>query len=336
MVCMKKTEVPWNLIIAQIEQDITSDDEQVLNEWLADSKHQQAYEEICALWKKVQERGSSYAPQPALYWEKIARQLELPSIRNRRREMLRSLPLLYKIAACIAIILISTLAFYGGIVWNTNKSPLAQSYTNVSGKSQVTLPDGTIVWLHSDTQLSYTTDFQKKNRSVRLQGEAYFEVAKDPGNRFTVYTDDIEITVYGTKFNVQSRPESTQVNVSLLGGSVALSTANSPQEMFLQPGEVAIYDKEKEEISISPEEGNMSAAWATTSVQFTNRSLQEICEVLSHRFDITILIDPKVNKNNLYTFTLHDENVNEILELISLIHPIHYSFERNDLIRISQ
>lgn len=330
-----RKEIPWNLIIAKLERTINSDDDQLLAEWLSDSKNLQAYEEIAILWNKVQERADGYTPQPAHYWNQVAKQLNLPSVRKERKR-LHSIRNIYKVAACIAVLLVSSLSFYFGTTWDFTSKTSQQCYTNVNGKSQVTLPDGSIVWLHSNTTLAYNTDFQKNNRIVNLKGEAYFEVAKDKHKRFIVHTDGIDVAVYGTKFNISSHPKNAETSVSLLEGSVAFTTANNPQESFLNPGEVAVYNKESHQVSITREDVDMNAAWATPTVQFSNRSLGKICTVLSDRFDVTIRIAPELADKYLYTFTLHDENIFEILELIASIHPIKYIFNNDGTIDIIQ
>lgn len=330
-----KKQIPWNLIIAKLEHTISSDDDQLLTEWLSDSKHLQVYEEISALWKKVQERANGYAPQPALYWNQVAKQLNLPSVQKERKRSY-SIKTYYKVAVCAALLLASSLSFYFGLEWNAGNDILEQCYTNVNGKSQVTLPDGTIVWLHSNTTLAYKNDFKKNNRTVNLQGEAYFEVTKDKHNRFIVHTEGVDVAVYGTKFNVFSRPDKEGVNVSLLEGSVAFTTASNPQERFLSPGEMVTYNKKSHETSITDVAVDMNAAWATPTVKFSNHSLEQICEVLSKRFDVNIQVDPELGKKYVYTFTLHDENVYEILELIASIHPINYSFKNDGSISITK
>lgn len=330
-----KKQIPWNLIIAKLEQTISPSEEQQLREWLSDNTHRKAYEEISALWEKVQERANTYAPHPALYWEKIAKQLELPSTQKQHKAPLSIKPI-YKVAACVAVLLISSLSFYFGFEWNSTEKILEQCYTNINGKSRITLPDGTLVWLHSDTKLTYKTDFQKDSRTVALEGEAYFEVSKNKEKRFIVHTNDLDIAVYGTKFNVLSRPENHNIDVSLLEGSVALTSATTNKEQFLQPGETAIYSKQNHKISIAKDEVAMNAAWATPEVYFHNRSLGEICEVLSKRFDVNIQIVPELGEKYVYTFTLHDENVSEILELITNIHPIKYTFKNDGSICITQ
>lgn len=333
---MNKRQIPWDLITSRLEGDILPEDNVKLRAWLADEKHQQLYKEIEALWKEVQQRTKEYAPQPALYWEQVAQKLQLPSTRQKQHTTHIHISNLYKIAACVALLMVASLSFYIGVHWDTRKNVWEQCYTNLTGKSQVMLPDGTLVWLHSDTRLAYKTDFKKKTRQVELEGEAYFEVSKDPKSRFVVHTNGMDITVYGTKFNVMAHADKEDINVSLLEGSVAFTTAGKHQEQFLQPGEKVIYNKTNHQSRIYKENVAMNAAWATPVVQFSNCTLQEICEVLSHRFDVQILIDSNVNKQRQYTFTLHDENVSEILELISLIHPIQYTFVSNKEIRIHQ
>lgn len=327
-------QIPWSLIIAKLEHSITPNDEQLLEKWLSADRNRQVYEEISTLWNKVQERADTYAPQPAAYWEKMARQLNLPSVRKQRKQ--RMLKTAYRIAACIAVLLVSSLSFYGGLEWSAQKEAAEQCYTNINGKSQAVLPDGTVVWLRPNTTLAYQAAGREDSRTVRLEGEAYFEVAKDVHRRFVVQTDGMDITVYGTKFNVVSGPDKDSIRVSLLEGSVAFTTEANAKERFLQPGETVTYNKESHEVSVTQDEVDMNAAWATPTVQFSNHSLGEICEVLSKRFDVDLQVDPEISEKYLYTFTLHDENVFEILELMGAIHPIKCIFENDGSIRITK
>lgn len=140
--------------------------------------------------------------------------------------------------------------------------------------------------------------------------------------------------MYGTKFNVLSIPDKENVYVSLLSGSVSLITIATSKEQFLLPGETATYDKKSHQVSISKGGAEMHAAWITPSVLFTKSTLADICEVLSRRYDIKINIDSQSSKKYMYTFTLHDESVEEVLGLISSINPIEYSFGKDGTINI--
>lgn len=330
---MEKREM-WNLIIARLENTITSGEDCKLEEWLKEEEHRKLFDEVSDLWKKAQQRSGSYAPSAELYWERLANRLDLPA--SHKKQGFYSMKLFYRMAACIAVLAVLSFSFYGGVKLFMQEELLEQCYTNVSGKSKVELPDGTVAWLHSGTKLTYNSASWKKDRSVNLEGEAYFEVAKNAEQRFVVHTGDVNITVYGTKFNVVSIPGSDNVNVSLLEGSVALTTRTKDKKFFLKPGERATYDKKSRQVLITEDEVEMNAAWATPTVRFSGQTLREVCEVLSHRFDIHVEVAPEVGDQYTYTFTLHDENIVEILEMISSIHSIRYSLKNDGTIVVTK
>lgn len=87
---------------------------------------------------------------------------------------------------------------------------------------------------------------------------------------------------------------------------------------------------------ITEDEVEMNAAWATPTVRFSGQTLREVCEVLSHRFDIHVEVAPEVGDQYTYTFTLHDENIVEILEMISSIHSIRYSLKNDGTIVVTK
>ena len=95
---------------------------------------------------------------------------------------------------------------------------MPQLYSNLSGKSKVLLPDGSEVWMHTETSLQYGSQMNKDERIVNVTGEAYFDVAHDADKPFIVQTEGMRIVVHGTKFNVDAFPGSENTLVSLVEG----------------------------------------------------------------------------------------------------------------------
>lgn len=118
---------------------------------------------------------------------------------------------------------------------------MPQLYSNLSGKSKVLLPDGSEVWMHTETSLQYESQMNKDERIVNVTGEAYFDVAHDADKPFIVQTEGMRIVVHGTKFNVDAFPGSENTVVSLVEGSVSLETET--ENRFLKPGETATFNR---------------------------------------------------------------------------------------------
>lgn len=116
-------------------------------------------------------------------------------------------------------------------------------YADKGQRSNLVLPDGTKVWLNSDSKLEYDNTYGVKERKIRLTGEAYFEVAKDKEHRFLVSTGLMDVEALGTAFNVQSYPNEDEITTTLLEGKVKISTPG--QEAILLPNQQACFGKSK-------------------------------------------------------------------------------------------
>ena len=116
-------------------------------------------------------------------------------------------------------------------------------------RAQITLADGTKVWLNSESTLSYRSDFGRRDRDVELDGEAYFEVSKNTNKPFLVIAEDVQVKVYGTTFNINTLLEN-QIQTTLVKGSVGIQVQDSSQEYILKPSQQAIVQKTDGDITI--------------------------------------------------------------------------------------
>lgn len=225
-----KKEIPWELIISDLKQDISDADKKHLEEWVSIDENRKVYEELRGVWEKVRAKVINYTPDVDFYWKELMQRMEECEEAERRQaeDMERSEDKVevnlkdkeqpvrlwafprfqrYVAAACVVVAVFLSVSLYIGI--KIGQPEMAQqTYSNWGGKSEVALPDGSNVWIHSATSLTYNTNYYSKNRNVRLNGEAYFDVAHDKDHPFVVETEGMKITVHGTKFNVESFPGS--------------------------------------------------------------------------------------------------------------------------------
>ncbi|WP_285799593.1 FecR domain-containing protein [Duncaniella freteri] len=148
----------------------------------------------------------------------------------------------------------------------------------------LTLPDGSVVHLGSNTRIIYPERFDNDSRDVYLEGEAYFMVAKSDVSRFTVHTSTATTTVYGTEFNV-SAPGDDRCKVVLVKGSVSVSTPTSG-ELMLKPGEgaeIADGTITVSEVDVTPYE-----AWNTGRIDFTDWTLEKLMSVIGKWYNMDI------------------------------------------------
>ena len=174
-----------------------------------------------------------------------------------------------------------------------------------------------------------------ESRNVKLRGEGFFDIAKDPERPFTVEVEGLRIRVHGTKFNVNTSLEDRTVAVSLVEGSVALDSGKGEQRQ-LYPGEIACYNTATQKLDICRGNVELESCWAAGKLVFERQSLGEICRYLSRWYDIRIDISPALARNYAYTFTITDEPLEAILRIMSRINPIVYTFSDNRSVSISE
>ena len=331
---MKPTNIPWDLIIAKFRQEISEEDSEKLRHWAENPAHQVILEDLNILWRKIQEKSIGYTPDKKYYWKELLNRM------NKTREIVPprktiAIQRLYRYAAVACVVLMTSvgISYYWGSHSERNFK-MEQVYTCMSGKSKVMLPDGTEVWLHDNTTLTYGNDFQLHNRMVSVSGEAYFEVARDEQKPFWVQIAGMRIVVHGTKFNVDSREEALESRISLVEGSISLETAK--ENRFLKPGDIATYNKKSCQLDIASGDVAFEKLWANKMLQLSNQSLGDVCHYLSKWYNIKINLDDDLRDKYRYTFTIRNEPLEEIIRLISRVNPISYCFDEENVLIITK
>lgn len=151
------------------------------------------------------------------------------------------------------------------------------------GEFNLTLSDGTRVWLNAETELVYPVRFNGKQRVVYLKGEAYFDVAKNEEMPFLVQVEDVSVKVYGTEFNVNTYGG---VETVLVTGSVSMNQGG--KEVLLEPNQKGIFDKSKGEIRVENVDVLTYVAWKDGDFIFRNESLGSIMDKLSRWYGLDV------------------------------------------------
>lgn len=192
------------------------------------------------------------------------------------------------------------------------------------GKSLVTLPDGTIVHLNAKSSLTYSHDFGRTDRKVELSGEGFFEVKKDTEKKFIVGTGYMDVTVLGTKFNVYAYENKDLVEMSLVEGSVNITTELPPyRSINVKPNEKVTYNKITGELKHEQTSNKIETAWMNKELVFRSEPLKNVFDCLSRKFAVTFNVDDERLLNDIYTGTFEDENIESIMRVLK----IHYNFE---------
>ena len=154
------------------------------------------------------------------------------------------------------------------------------------GDFKVTLADGTIVWLNSCTRLRYPLDFKGDVREVFLEGEAYFEVAKDAKHPFVVRTADVDVRVLGTRFNLSAYEDDALVSTTLEEGSVEVSTPLGKQ--VIRPNEQLVFNVKEGKVDCRDVDASVYSAWKDGMFVFEDETLERIMKRLQMWYDVEV------------------------------------------------
>ncbi len=198
-------------------------------------------------------------------------------------------------------------------------------------RANITLPDGTSVWLNARSTLTYPAHFSGKERRVSVAGEAYFDVAKNPKKPFIVSMSDTEVRVLGTQFNVCSYPATGFTKADLVEGSLMVYVKDAPEtSVTLKPNEQVIVKKGRMQVSAiqSPEH----FLWKDGIYTFQNELLLDILDKLQLYYDVKIVVkDPEVFKLRYTGKFRQRDGIDRILRVIQKVQPfnIHKDLESN-------
>lgn len=188
--------------------------------------------------------------------------------------------------------------------------------------SNIILSDGTRVFLNSGSRLEFPSAFSGKTREVSLEGEAFFEVTPDKTKPFFVKTENFNMKVYGTTFNVQAYHSDDANNVVLVEGKVSMNSVWEPDspEIFLEPNQKATIANGNSKFVISNVENtDIYTAWKEGYLTFTNEEISDVLKRVSRYYNIEIVTDLPVNKEKIYGKLDLKDDLERVLEGIAFI-----------------
>lgn len=180
------------------------------------------------------------------------------------------------------------------------------------GEYVIALADGTKIWLNAESRITYPTAFTGNTREVSLEGEAYFEIARDTTKPFIVHTERFDIRVTGTQFNVRTYPEETAA-ATLTEGKIQLEREGHISRLI--PGQQAVLVGEQVEIrDVDTEE---AIAWRYESFSFKQRSLESILNELARWYDVNIFYqNPEVKDYHFTAWFRRSSSIEEVIRIL--------------------
>ena len=222
---------------------------------------------------------------------------------------------------------IANISLKDGILYQQHLKPSKNSLKNnllkvPYGKTiSVRLEDGSTIKLNSGSQLSYPSSFSNEStRQVALQGEGYFEIAKNPLKPFIVKTEETYTRVYGTVFNISSYEDDEAIEVVLVEGSVGVGGKLRLQEdnlMMLKPSQKITNSKsDKNSLTIQDVDVTSYVSWVEGVMSFEEENMSQIIRKLERRFNVSIINENKTLDERHFTGAFDSEDIESILKVI--------------------
>ncbi|MBH2005162.1 MAG: FecR domain-containing protein [Sphingobacteriia bacterium] len=240
---------------------------------------------------------------------------------------------------------------------------LNEIVTKKGTKSKLLLPDGTKVWLNSDSRLYYADNFSGTQREVRLEGEAFFDVVKDSKRPFIVKTSGINIRVLGTAFNVKSYPQEPTIEATLVRGLIEVEKNNQPAapKIKLHPNEKLVFNKEDgsgtktEKITRDPvslktatvqssprisittlpenitDSSRMETSWVFGKLLFEGDTFRELAAKMERWFNVRIIFKSNRVANYRFRGVFENENIVEALQALQLTASFNFKIIGNEV-----
>lgn len=202
-------------------------------------------------------------------------------------------------------------------------------------RSSITFSDGTKIWVNSGSKVIYPVTFEKDKREIFVEGEVYLDVTSDTGWPFIVKTQQVEVKVLGTSFNVSAYKNESNLQVTLIEGKVEVDT-NKKQSAILSPNQQFDFDTQTNEVKIQTVDVENYVAWRNGYYQFERQPLEVVFTKLARYYGVKLEWDEEVGKRICYGKLDLTEDLVDVLNNLkeATAIPIQFTYS-DDCIRIS-
>lgn len=224
-------------------------------------------------------------------------------------------------AALLPFIIILSIYFY----LKPQETTSFEVVADMGEKASLTLPEGTKVAINSGSKIIYHSDYNKKNRDIQLFGEAFFDVQHDSQKPFVVQCTDIKVKVLGTSFGIKAYEDESIIAVVLNSGKIQLITPK--EEIEMAPNQRIVYDRKTQSATLEKANAEDYTDWRQNRLRFDNESLEIIMKTISRMHNIDIVFEDSDLKNQRFTGTIDNTNIESVLNAIKLTSPIDYNIK---------
>lgn len=313
-----------DLLVKYLLKEANTEEKVLAEQWInASAEHQKHFKQLSGVWD-LSHTLQTDSPSAQDAWTRFQQRVQ-QSAKTSPKPVLSIKK--WMAAAAILAIVVS-----GSWLWYRHASLPHGLLTISSGATPLTytLKDNTIVTLNKNSTISYPSQFDKNNRSVQLQGEAFFEVKQDKSHPFIVHVNDITVTVLGTSFNINEKRSETEIIVK----SGRIKVTGSKNSVQLQEGEKVIISSKTDLLKKEMADNELYSYYRTQEFVCNNTPLNELVATLNEAYDAHIKIANVQTNQLLITTTFHrSQPLDTILSIITQTLPqVTYTKEGNEII----
>ena len=330
------------LLAKKLSGEITPDEFAVFNRLIAgNTSFQKEYESVRSYWMQDDEPYDNMVgilekiKQRAGITDTDENTASVIEIQRPKKNLLwlRSIA-----AAAIALIVLSASFYFFRINTLENTTTrLTELKTKNGSIAKIRLADGTLVTLNALSTLSYPKNFTGKTREVFLSGEAFFDVAKDHNHPFIVHTNQSDIQVLGTAFDIKSYKNDPQFEATLFRGSIQATFKDNPTiKVILKPTDKLViqhtsYSLTKETYFDDSNTLNIETAWMNNKLVFKNEPFEQLANSLERKYGNNIFFKNDVLKSIKFTGEFEKEDINQILLSLKIVTRFNYKISGNNI-----
>lgn len=314
------------ILLKYLQKECSEDELKNLSSWLAESdENRQELFRLEVLYNSGKLK--RYSDEKFIQKEKLRFYEHAKKYKQERKQRLTIKRTLQYAAVAVLVLFISVGAYY----FNTSYS----MQTVAAGQDkveQLVLPDGTKIWLNKSAVLKYPKKFKGKTRKVLLDGEAYFEVAKNAEQPFIVETELMEVTVLGTMFNLHSPKGANISYITLIEGEVQVKGNDNEGMVILSPGQRAEINRTSRKFYVKETtNASIDAIWHNGLIPFNKATIAEIAKALEEIYKVKVHVDPNVN-GTTYSGTLKSQDsISKVLRSLKNSIPIKYEMREDEV-----
>ena len=317
----------WERMTKYFSNELNKDEKSLFEKWAQKVDNQDLLNQMKMDFAKIDDTKYVFEKTTDQAWGELYSKIQLDeakvSIKNNYAINFR---MFYQVAAALVIVI--------GLSWviiHLTKSSSQKIMTTEYAQSEITLPDGSIVFLNANSKLIYPEKFEGNTRTVELIGEGFFEITPNPKKPFVITANNAEIKVLGTKFNVLAYKNINKVEVLVESGIVSLSSKSDIKNaILLEKGEFGFLNNNILQESLVPTPNYLS--WKTKVMDFRNEDLVSVLEVINHTYGTNIKLKDEPLQELKLTSKYNNIQLDTLLQSICIAFNLEKSEINNQII----